>query len=269
MATYAIGDVQGCFSALQRLIDLIRFDPAHDRLWFVGDLVNRGPESLAVLRWVKNLGESAITVLGNHDLYLLAVAEGITNPRKEDTLQEILAAPDRSEILTWLRHRPFLHVSEDFAMVHAGLLPEWSVAKAVALAAEAEASLRSNQHAAFLRHLYDRSLKTSLWRDDLAGPARLRIITNVLTGIRVCTETGALDLSYKGPLATLPPGLIPWFRAPHRRSTGTTLVCGHWASLGLHVQDDLLAIDTGCIWGGKLTAMRLEDRQVFQVSCAE
>ncbi|HJU04787.1 MAG TPA: symmetrical bis(5'-nucleosyl)-tetraphosphatase [Nitrospiraceae bacterium] len=268
MATYAIGDVQGCFSALQQLVDLIGFNRDRDRLWFVGDLVNRGPDSLSVLRWVKNLGESAVTVLGNHDLYLLAVAEGVTHPRSSDTLKEVLTAPDRRELLAWLRQRPFFHLANDFALIHAGLLPQWTVARAATLAAEVEAALQSDQYRTFLGSLYDPKLNATCWTDDLAGPARLKMITNVFTRIRVCTETGAMDFSYKGPLAALPPGLIPWFQVPHRQSADTTLICGHWAALGLHVQDHLLAIDTGCVWGNRLTAVRLEDRQMFHAPCA-
>jgi bis(5'-nucleosyl)-tetraphosphatase (symmetrical) len=269
MATYAIGDVQGCFSALRRLVDVIRFDRDHDRLWFVGDLVNRGPDSLEVLRWVKDLGESAVTVLGNHDLYLLAVAEGITHPRSGDTLQGIIGAPDRQELLVWLRHRPLFHLGNGVALVHAGLLPQWTVTQAAMLAAEAEASLRSDQYQPFLRSLYDHKLNASRWTDDLAGPTRLKMIANVFTRIRVCTEAGAMELSYKGPLSELPQGLIPWFQVPQRQSAGTTLVCGHWAALGLHVQANLLAIDTGCVWGNRLTAVRLEDREIFHASCAQ
>lgn len=268
MATYAIGDVQGCFSALHRLVDAIRFDPAQDRLWFVGDLVNRGPDSLAVLRWVKGLGESAVTILGNHDLHLLAVADGIAPSRPSDTLQDVLVAPDRHELLEWLTRRPLIHVHDGFFMVHAGLLPQWTVDHAVRLAGEVEHALQGPTARLLLEQVYQKNGNASKrWNDHLVGLDRLGIIIKVMTRLRICDQDGRMNLSYKGPLPHVPKKFMPWFRVPGRKSADVTVICGHWAALGLHVQENLLAIDSGCVWGGHLTAVRLENRQVFQVSC--
>ena len=270
MATYAIGDVQGCFSALQRLVDVIRFDPAQDRLWFVGDLVNRGPDSLAVLRWVKGLGEFAMTVLGNHDLHLLTVAAGIAPARPSDTLEEVLVAPDRHDLLEWLRLRPLIHVHDGLFMVHAGLLPQWTADHAVTLATEVEHALQGPTARPLLEQVYKKNGNAhNRWDDHLIGLDRLGVIVRVMTRLRICAQDGRMDLSYKGPLSHVPNGFMPWFRVPGRKSADVTVISGHWAALGLHVQDNILAIDSGCVWGGRLTAVRLEDRQVFQVSCAE
>ena len=266
MTTYAIGDIQGCMSALRQLIDQIRFNPVHDRLWFVGDLVNRGPESLAVLRYVKSLGEAALTVLGNHDLHLIAVAEGITPPRRKDTLHQVLIAPDRQSLLAWLRRQPLLHQEGAFLLVHAGLLPQWTTPTTTKLATEVEAALRGDGYREFLRSLYDEKI-SDCWSDDLTGMARLGVITNALTKLRVCTAEGRMALSYKAELQNVPKDLMPWIQIPNRRSVETTIICGHWSALGLHLQDNVIALDTGCVWGGHLTAVRLEDRQVFQVPC--
>lgn len=266
MAIYAIGDVQGCFAALQRLIEKIRFDPARDRLWFVGDLVNRGPESLAVLRYVKGLGQAAVTVLGNHDLHLLAVAEGIINQRPKDTLQAILAAPDREDLLDWLRRQPLLHRDNGFVLLHAGLLPQWTVGTAEALAREVEETLRSQDHRPFLRTLYGDRLP-SRWSDNLTGTARLGVITTVLTRLRICTEEGVIDCSFTGPPEQAPASFLPWFQVASRKSAEATIICGHWAALGLQIQDNVLALDSGCVYGRQLTAIKLENLQVFQVSC--
>src|SRR5574341_601943 len=267
MARYAIGDIQGCIVALRQLVELVRFDPAVDKLWFVGDLVNRGPESLAVLRYVKGLGDAAVTVLGNHDLHLLAIAAGVSRPGRKDTLQEVLVAPDRAELLAWLRHRPLLYQEGEFVLVHAGLLPQWTVQAATKLAREVEAVLRGNGYREFLRELYEGRLPDR-WSDDLAGVARLGVVINALTKLRVCTAGGTMALSFKAELEQVPPNLLPWFQAPNRQSTDVTVVCGHWSALGLHLQDKVIAVDTGCVWGRPLTAVRLEDRQVFQVACA-
>ena len=265
MATYAIGDVQGCNDALQRLVQQIHFDPASDRLWFVGDLVNRGPDSLKVLRYIKRLGASAVVVLGNHDLFLLAVAEGITTSRPEDTLQAILAAPDRDELLAWVRQQPLLYREHPFVLVHAGLLPQWSVCEAEELAREVEIMLRGPVYKDVLRALYPS--KQLQWASNLTGPTRLATIIKVLTRLRACSADGLMESSYSGPPDHIPAGFLPWFRVPNRNHDDTTIVCGHWASLGLHCEENLLAIDSGCVWGRQLTAMRLEDRKVFQVDC--
>lgn len=273
MAIYAIGDVQGCFSALERLVGQIRFDPACDQLWFVGDLVNRGPDSLSVLRYIKGLGPAAITVLGNHDLHLLAIAAGVTKLGRKDTVQDVLQAPERDELLTWLRHRPLVHVADGHVLLHAGLLPQWTVAQIQQLAREVEAVLRSSSYPEFLSYLYEVGYRENSgprrWTDNLSGRERLGVIANALTKLRVCSVEGDMGLSHKGAPQAAPPGLIPWFHAPHRRSTDVTVVCGHWAALGLHIQDNLLVLDSGYVWGQQLTAVRLEDRQVFQVSNRE
>ena len=263
MATYAIGDVQGCNDALQRLLRHIRFDPASDRLWFVGDLVNRGPDSLSVLRYIKNLQDRAIIVLGNHDLFLLAVAEEIAVARPEDTLQTILSAPDRDELLTWLRHQRLFYHEESFALVHAGLLPQWSLEEAVKLAHEVEVGLRGPAYRDILRALYPN--KHLQWSSNLTGPTRLATIIKVLTRLRACSADGRMESSYNGPPDRIPSGYFPWFKIKDRKHRDTTIVCGHWAALGLHCEEHLLAIDSGCVWGRQLTAVRLDDRAVFQV----
>jgi len=265
MATYAIGDVQGCGDALQRLVEQIQFNPASDRLWFVGDLVNRGPDSLTVLRYIKSLGTSAVVVLGNHDLFLLAVAEGIATTRPEDTLQAILAAPDRDELLAWVRRQPLLYREHPFVLVHAGILPQWSIDDAEELAHEVEAGLRSPCYKDVLRALYPS--KHLQWSSNLTGPTRLATIIKVLTRLRACSADGLMESSYSGPPDHIPAGFLPWFRIENLKRRNTTIICGHWASLGLYCEKNLLAIDSGCVWGRQLTAMRLEDRKAFQVSC--
>ena len=265
MAIYAIGDVQGCYEALQRLIEHIRFDSGSDRLWFVGDLVNRGPDSLKVLRYIKSLGDSAVVVLGNHDLFLLAVAENITAMRPEDTLQAILAAPDRDELLGWLRQQRILYREHQFVLVHAGLLPQWSISEAEELAHEVETGLRSPYYKNVLLALYPS--KQLQWSSNLTGPTRLATIIKVLTRLRACSADGLMESSYSGPPDHIPAGFLPWFRIENRERRDTTIICGHWASLGLHCEENLLAIDSGCVWGRQLTAIRLEDRKVFQVDC--
>jgi bis(5'-nucleosyl)-tetraphosphatase (symmetrical) len=265
MATYAIGDVQGCYEPLLRLIQHIRFDPTTDRLWFVGDLVNRGPDSLSVLRYIKSLGPRAIVVLGNHDLFLLAVAENIASVRPEDTLQTILAAPDRDELLAWLRQQRLLYREGPFTMVHAGLLPQWSIDDAEKLAREAEISLQSPAYREVLRALYPS--KHLQWSSQLTSPTRLATIIKVLTKLRACSPDGRMESSYNGHPDRIPSGYFPWFKVQNQWSRDTTIVCGHWAALGLHCEERLLAIDSGCVWGRELTALRLEDRNIFQVPC--
>ena len=262
MAIYAIGDVQGCYSALRRLLDKCAFDPARDRLWLVGDLVNRGPHSLAVLRFVKSLGTRAITVLGNHDLHLLVVAAGYAKPHHGDTIDAVLRAPDRDELLHWLRHRKMMHAGNGHAMVHAGLLPQWSIKKALGLAQEVEAALQDDDHDEFLRHMYGN--KPARWRDSLRGFDRLRVITNTFTRMRLCTAEGRLEFAHKGNPVDMPAGFMPWYAVPKRRSRTTPVIFGHWASLGLYTGANVFAIDTGCIWGRALTALRLSDRALFQ-----
>lgn len=261
MATYAIGDVQGCFDELQALTALLRFEPTRDQLWFVGDLVNRGPESLAVLRYVRTLGDSAVTVLGNHDFHLLCLAQGCAKKRADDTLEELLGAPDAPQLLDWLRSRSMLHVQDGYAMVHAGLLPQWSIDQALSLAREVESALRGARYREFLANLY--GAEPRAWRDDLAGWDRLRVIVNAMARMRFCTDQGEMDMKAKGTVA--PPGFRPWFEL--RPAGEQPIVCGHWSALGLKLSERLVALDTGCVWGRSLTALRLEDRALFQVPC--
>ncbi len=265
MATYAVGDIQGCYVELQQLLEQIRFDPAQDQLWLVGDLVNRGPDSLQVLRLVKSLGDRAITVLGNHDLHLLAVAEGAAELHHSDTLDEVLSAPDRDELLAWLRQQRLLHAEGDFVLVHAGLVPQWSVKQAAGLAREVESALRGDDYATFLARMYGNAPHN--WDDDLDGYKRLRVITNAFTRMRICTPQGEMEFRFKGEVDRIPAGYLPWFEVPERKSRKATVIFGHWSALGLKVTPNVIALDTGCLWGGPMTAIRLEDRQLFQVSC--
>jgi bis(5'-nucleosyl)-tetraphosphatase (symmetrical) len=265
MATYAIGDLQGCLDALHRLLERCAWDPARDTLWFVGDLVNRGTQSVEILRFVKSLGDRAVVTLGNHDLHLLVVAAGHRKAHRGDTLEPILAAPDRDELLGWLRHRKLMHFDHGIAMVHAGLLPQWSIPQALALAREAETALQAPDHDTFLAHMYGN--EPTHWADDLRGHDRLRVIVNAMTRLRICTAEGGMEFSHKGEPKNFPAGYLPWFDVPTRASRGTPIVCGHWSALGLITRPDFYAIDTGCLWGRALTALRIEDRQVFQISC--
>lgn len=260
MPTYAIGDIQGCCDELEQLLERIRFDPARDRLWLVGDLVNRGPRSLDVLRLVRKLGDAVTTVLGNHDLHLLAAASTPAEQLKpKDTLGEIFAAPDRDELLDWLRHRSILHHDErlGYTMIHAGLAPQWDLTQARSCAAELEATLRDDDASTELfAHMYGD--QPDRWSDDLEGVARLRFITNCFTRLRFCSPDGRLALKHKGTIADAPRGLLPWFRVPERRTRDARIVCGHWSALGYHDGDGVLSIDTGCVWGSTLCAVRLD-----------
>ena len=248
MATYAVGDIQGCYVELQQLLEQIRFDPAKDQLWLVGDLVNRGPDSLQVLRLVKSLGDNAITVLGNHDLHLLAVAEGTAELHRSDTLDEILAAPDRADLLFWLRQQRLLYAEGDYVLVHAGLLPQWSVKQAGKLAHEVEKVLRGDDYAVFLARMYGNAPHT--WDDELDGYKRLRVIVNAFTRLRICTIQGEMEFKFKGELEKIPEGYAPWFDLPERKSRKATVIFGHWSALGLKVTPNVIALDTGCLWGG-------------------
>lgn len=268
MATYAIGDVQGCFQPLQCLLEKIAFDPRRDRLWFAGDLVNRGPDSLAVLRFVRGLGDVAASVLGNHDLHLLAVAEGVRKPNRKDTLDAILEAPDRDVLLDWLRQRPLAYREDayPYLMVHAGIPPQWSVDDTLRLAHEVELVLGGADHGQFLHHMYGD--QPACWDESLTGFDRLRLITNYLTRMRFCTSDGRLDLDNKGGPADAGAGLVPWFDHPARRSASTPILFGHWAALqGTSGISSVHALDTGCVWGGRLRALRLEDGQLFHCDC--
>lgn len=259
MPTYAIGDVQGCFDELQQLLRQVRFSGG-DRLWLVGDLVNRGPKSLDVLRFVAELGGRAVVVLGNHDLHLVSQFEGVERGRKNDTLDDVLDAPDAKALVDWLRARPIMHVESRYAMVHAGLLPQWSVQRAAALAKEVERALVSPSYQEFLSNMY--GSQPDEWTDSLQGWDRLRVIVNAMTRLRFCTPGGRMDFRAKGTAP--PPGYRPWFQM---RNDQQLLICGHWSALGLRTSAKLAALDSGCVWGGRLTALRLEDGAVFQVPC--
>ncbi len=266
MATYAVGDIQGCFASLQALLEKCSFSPEFDHLWLVGDLVNRGPRSLDTLRFVKSLGDRAVTVLGNHDLSLLMAAEGFGKRHRSDTIDDILAAPDRDELLHWLRHQRLMHVQGDYAMVHAGLLPAWSVAEARALAGEVEQALQAANYREFLANMW--GSEPGGWDPGLTGWPRLRVIVNAMTRMRFCSPAGEMDFKAKGELSQAPAGYLPWFEVPGRCSAAAVLVTGHWSALGLRLEPNLLALDSGCLWGGKLSTLRLEDRALFQVDCA-
>ena len=266
MATWAIGDIQGCFEELQTLLSRVAFAPDRDRLWLVGDLVNRGPQSLEVLRFVHGLADAAVTVLGNHDLHLLAVAAGHGRLKRGDTLQAVLKAPDRGVLLDWLRTRPLFHFDADlgFAMVHAALAPGWSIADASARGAEVEIALRQDPHGYF-QHMYGDT--PHRWDDALHGAQRLRVITDYLTRVRFCRPDGTYDMRAKGPPGSQPEGFMPWYELPARASAGTPIVFGHWSAAGLIDRDDIYALDTGCVWGRQLSALCLEDRRWVSVDC--
>jgi bis(5'-nucleosyl)-tetraphosphatase (symmetrical) len=263
MTHYAVGDIQGCRAEFRDLLDLIGFSPATDRLWLVGDLVNRGPDSLGVLRDVKALGEAAVTVLGNHDFHLLTVAAGHRKAHRGDTIDAILAAPDREELVAWLGRRPLAVADGDLAMVHAGFLPSWTVDKALALSSEVQAMMASDRAREFLGVLYGD--EPSRWTDDLTGYDRLRVVVNACTRLRFCTADDTMELKEKrGPEQT-PHGFAPWFAHPSRKSATHTVVCGHWSTLELMLAPNVMMLDSGCLWGGTLTAVRLPDRRLYQV----
>ena len=265
MATYAIGDLQGCFFSFKDLLKKIQFNPAHDRLWFVGDLINRGPGSLDVMRWMLEHQSSVVTVLGNHDLHTLVVAEGFVSAHRSDTIQSLLDAPDAPELLGWLRQQPLVHFEHGYLMVHAGLLPEWTVDQALTLAAEVNVALQAPNYREFLQHMYGNDPKR--WDDGLTGWDRLRVITNAMTRLRICSTEGEMEFKFKGELENIPNGYQPWFDLTQRASVNTPIVFGHWSALGLQHKNNVYSLDTGCLWGGHLSAMRLEDRQIFQVPC--
>jgi bis(5'-nucleosyl)-tetraphosphatase (symmetrical) len=267
MATFAIGDLQGCYDELRQLVDALGFDPSSDRLWFTGDLVNRGPKSVECLRFVRQLGDRAITVLGNHDLHLLAVAHDEKQKKKRDTIDDVLRAKDADELLDWLRQQPLAHHDERFGlMIHAGLFPQWDLAKVLALAGEAEKMLRSRDADEFLREkMYGD--EPSKWSDSLKGWDRLRIVINAFTRVRYLTDDGAVSLAFKGKPGDQPAGLHPWFAMPKRKTAGVEILFGHWSTLGRvrWEQHRVHGLDTGAVWGGKLTALRLDDGKLFGV----
>ena len=268
MAVHAIGDIQGCDEELGHLLARLRFNPDRDRLWFVGDLVNRGPQSLQVLRRVRALGDNAIVVLGNHDLHLLALARSdARGPRRGDTLDDVLNAPDREALLDWLQTRPLLHRDERLgvAMVHAGLAPQWSLEKAQALAKEVERALAKDPDGLYA-HMYGD--KPDVWSEGLEGYDRLRFIVNCMTRMRYCNADGRVALKIKSLPSEVQPPYLPWFRVPGRASREARIVCGHWSALGLHFEQNVSAIDTGCVWGGALCALRVDEQAPpVQVPC--
>lgn len=260
MATYAIGDIQGCYDELQQLLEKIRFDPARDKLWFCGDLVNRGGQSLAVLRLVHSFGDRAITVLGNHDLSLLAIAERDHGEQHKvnSELREVLFAPDRDVLLDWLRAQPLLHVDRSlkFMLVHAGLAPRWTIEGAERAAREVEQRLRTEHSRRLLKAMFGN--KPDLWSPRLQGIERLRASINVLTRMRYCDARGRIAYNEKGAPGTQKPGLYPWFEVPGQKPRDIRIVCGHWSTLGRFQGMGVYAIDGGCVWGGELIALRLD-----------
>lgn len=261
---WAIGDIQGCSDALHRLLSHPEISKDHNaRFWFAGDIINRGPDSLGSLRQVIALGERAITILGNHDLHLLAVSAGIRKKSKSDTLDDILMAPDAAELLDWLRHRAMVHLEHGHLLVHAGIAPQWDTELALTEAQALESMLRAPNWRESLSRLFGN--EPARWSPDLAGDERLRFSINAMTRMRMCHPDGSLSFSHKGSPSDKPGDLLPWFELPCRKATDVTIVFGHWSTLGLMLRPKLMALDTGCVWGGKLTAVRLHDRAVVQV----
>jgi bis(5'-nucleosyl)-tetraphosphatase (symmetrical) len=264
---YLMGDVQGCAQALEQLLAQLAFSASRDRLVVLGDLVNRGAGSLAVLQRLSALGDAAVCLLGNHDLHLLAVAQGHRHLKEGDTLQDLLNSPDLAQWTDWLRHQRLAHVESGWLCVHAGVVPQWDTTQTLALAAEVQALLRSPALPDFLAQMYGND--PHQWRDDLQGTPRLRFIINTLTRIRFCSDAGELDLKTKEGAQAAVPGFRPWFEVPGRRSQDQPIAFGHWSALGLINRPDLLALDTGCVWGGQLSAMRVDGgrRDLIQVPC--
>lgn len=268
MTTWAIGDLHGCLDEFERLFSRLDFDPRRDRLWFVGDLVNRGPDSLGCLRRVRAFGDRAITVLGNHDLHLLATAAGVRTPRSKDTFEDVLAAPDRDELLDWLRRRPLLHHDDTlgFIMVHAGLHRDWDLATARSLAHEVETELRKPDCGGLFDYMYGD--EPAQWSPGLTGEARIRFVINSMTRMRFCRADGSLDLDLTGPPGSQPAELMPWFEVPGRANANLRIVFGHWSRLGYLSVHDIHALDAGCLWGGRLTALNLDQpEEVIQIDC--
>lgn len=267
---YLIGDLQGCCDALERLLQKLDFSPSRDRLFLLGDLVNRGPHSLATLRKLQSFGDAATCLLGNHDLHLLALACGARKAKRDDTAQEILTAPDRDALLAWLRIQHLAWLEHGWLMVHAGVVPQWSTELTLRCAAEVESILRGPALTEFLHAMYANTPEQ--WSPDLDGVERLRFIVNVLTRIRFCDAAGRLDHKTKDGAGSAPPGYLPWFDVPGRKTRGQPIAFGHWSTLGLMQRNDLLALDTGCVWGGRLSAARIEAGQaheIIQVDCAQ
>jgi bis(5'-nucleosyl)-tetraphosphatase (symmetrical) len=264
---FAIGDLQGCSGQLDLLLDRIDAEESQARLVFVGDLVNRGPDSLGCLRKIRTMGNQTRVVLGNHDLHLLAVASGVRPPGRSDTLSELLAANDCDELLDWLRQQPLALVADDHLIVHAGVLPQWTTEQTLELAEEVSAVLRGPDWMNFLAKMYGN--EPVRWRDDLRGTDRLRCIVNALTRLRFCTTQGAMEFDTKEGPGQPPSGYLPWFDVPERQTRDIPIVFGHWSTLGLTIKPNVIGLDTGCVWGGKLSALRLSDRKLLQVDCPQ
>lgn len=274
MAIYAIGDLQGCHTELTQLLRQIKFKPDRDRIWFCGDLVNRGPESLLALRHVRDMADNAVTVLGNHDLHLLAQAFMENPPGKKDTLQQILNAPDRDQLLEWLRQQPLVHHDKEtgFTLVHAGIHPHWSIKQALGLSAEIQQVLQGDKHVDYYNHMYGD--KPAIWSDSLKGWKRYRFITNTFTRMRYCNADGTLNLGAKYAPGSQAKGLFPWYETPARKTEKNRIVFGHWSTLpqaGKHAVNNAYALDSGCVWGGSLSALRLdkEPYQFYQLGCSQ
>lgn len=269
MAVYAVGDVQGCLEPLQCLLEHVAFDPSKDRLWLVGDLVNRGPQSLETLRFLYGIRDSLVCVLGNHDLHLLAASRNIERLRKNDTLREVLDAPDCGDLLEWLRQQKLMHYDEErnIAMVHAGIPPQWTLKKALKCASEVEEALRDdNLIEPFLDGMYGN--EPAQWDKDLRGVTRLRVITNYFTRMRFCTRDGKLDLKGKEGVDTALPGYAPWFSYSERKTKGLKIIFGHWAALeGKCNEPDMFALDTGCVWGGAMVLLNVDSGELHRCDC--
>lgn len=266
MTVYAVGDLQGCLEPLLCLLDEVAFNPSRDTLWCTGDLVNRGPASLETLRFIHGLGNACVTVLGNHDLHLLAIAYGQAKCKRSDTLDEILAAPDRDKLLEWLRHQPLVHYENGYTLVHAGIAPQWSLDEAISLAGEVHNILQGDEPESFFAHMYGNT--PARWDDKLEGFDRLRLITNYFTRMRFCSRKGKLDLDNKQGPETAGKNCYPWFEVPGRAMAGQKIIFGHWAALeGRALCPDVYPLDTGCVWGGKMTLMRLGDEKLFSCHC--
>jgi bis(5'-nucleosyl)-tetraphosphatase (symmetrical) len=270
MASFLIGDVQGCDAPLGRLLRQIDFSPSRDTLYVLGDLVNRGPESAAVLRRLMGCGESAKCLLGNHDLSLLAVAHGRRAPHRNDTMDKVLLAPDRGALIEWLRQQRMAIRAHGLLMVHGGVLPQWDVMQTLLLAAEVETALRGPELVDFLSQMYGN--QPDRWDDALKGADRLRVIVNALTRLRFCTPEGVMDLKASGGSKDAPPGYLPWFDVPGRKTAGATIAFGHWSTLGFMHRRDIISLDTGCVWGGCLSALKLREggaHELIQVKCEQ
>ena len=263
MTTYAIGDIQGCYHAFRALLTRINFDPKYDQLWLVGDLINRGSGSLEVLRWCYQYQDSLRVVLGNHDLHALVVANGIVRPHRGDTFDALFAADDCEILLNWLRHQHLIYYQDSCLMVHAGLLPQWTVKQAIAYAREVEEALQGGNYLDFLRSMYGNEPRR--WSESLTGADRLRVLTNAMTRLRVCRADGEMEFTFKGELQDVPDGYMPWFDVPTRATKEIGVIFGHWSALGLRHSANIYALDTGCLWGGQLTAMEIHSKRIFQV----